>query len=179
MVSSRENPGKRPLNDTEPNPAAAVPECPARTRAACPSRVGPPGRRTRVAEAADQSRSRRARGLLRLIRALGRGHGSDPEVRHHGQIAVRISDPVTLLGNRQPPSRDHDAHCVRVRLHACEQESDFNAVEYGADIVRRAGEFRTAERIEQQINVGFRVQSRLDMLSRSISEFDPDRTLNR
>jgi hypothetical protein len=43
----------------------------------------------------------------------------------HDQVADRVSDPVALPGHRQPAGRNHDADCVRVRIHACEPKPNF------------------------------------------------------
>jgi phage terminase small subunit len=67
------NPGKRPLNETEPRPEAAIPECPVV--------LGPVARqewdRLVLALSAphpDSSRSSGACGLLRRLHHVVRGH---------------------------------------------------------------------------------------------------------
>ena len=53
----------------------------------------------------------------------GRG---DPEIRHDGEGTLRVSGPVALRLDRQPPGRNHDADRVRIWIHAREQEQDFD-----------------------------------------------------
>ena len=98
------NPGKRPLNHDEPRPEAAIPECPPELGPVARAGMGPARRRTRRTAPAHQPRSRRPCRLLRRLRALGRGHRGDPEIRRHGQVADRISDPVALP-RRSPTGR--------------------------------------------------------------------------
>src|SRR5712675_2000306 len=71
-------------------------------------------------QAADELRSSSACGLLRRVRALGRGNGGHPEVRSDDQVAVRISSSIAIRLPRQPPGRDHDAYSFRIWLHAGE-----------------------------------------------------------
>jgi len=56
---------------------------------------------------------------------MGGINRGNPEIRHHGQIAVGISDPVTVRLYREPSGRNHDANSVGIRLHAGEQKSHF------------------------------------------------------
>ena len=115
------------MNKHEPKPEPIVPDCPAE--------LGPVARREwdRLAKRAwqaqdfDCTRSRGACGLLRGLCAVGGSNRGHPEIRHHGQIAVWLSNPVALRFDRQSSGRDHDAYCVGIRLHAGEQEQDFNA----------------------------------------------------
>ena len=74
--------------------------------------------------------------LLRCLRALGRRDGTHREIRRNDQVAAGIPDPVALSRHRQPPSGNHDADRVRVRLHACEQKSNRDAA------ATRPGSFR-------------------------------------
>ena len=131
------NPGKRPLNPDEPKPERAIPECPAE--------LGPVARR----EWDRLGKELASLGLLtNLDRAalaaycgayalVGRGHRGDPEVRHHGEVAVGLSDPVALRLDREPASRDHDADRVGVRVHAREPQSHFNAEAKRTGFIRR------------------------------------------
>src|SRR3954466_5521513 len=88
--------------------------------------------RTRPAETSDQSRPRGAGGLLRRLCALGRGHGSHPEIWPHDQIAEWIPRSVTLSGHRQPAGGDYDAPRLPLRLYARPPPPNLNAVERGA-----------------------------------------------
>ena len=85
------NPGKRPLTRTSRGPKPLSP--------IVLLELGPVAQREwdrlvgelHALTHADQPRSRRACRLLRRLRALGGGDRGDPEVRHHGEVAVRLS----------------------------------------------------------------------------------------
>jgi hypothetical protein len=49
---------------------------------------------------------------------MGRGHGSDPEVRHDGEVADRLPHAVALSWPRKQAGGADDAHRIRVRFHA-------------------------------------------------------------
>lgn len=77
---------------------------------------------------------------------VDRGDRSDPDLGRYDQVATGLPDLVAPRRDRQPPSRDHDADRVRVRLHAGEQKPDIDAVTERADLVRRAGRPRERRR---------------------------------
>jgi hypothetical protein len=52
------------------------------------------------------------------IRLPDRSDRSLAEVRRDNEIADRASDTVAVPGYRQPPSRNYDADCLRVWIHA-------------------------------------------------------------
>ena len=52
-------------------------------------------------ETANCARSRSPRCLLQRVWALGRSYRSHPEIRHDGQITVRLPDPIALCLDRQ------------------------------------------------------------------------------
>jgi phage terminase small subunit len=110
------NPGKRPLNNNEPHPEVAIPDC--------PLELGPVAKQ-------EWDRMAAQLGPLRMITqldraalasycaayALGRGDPGHPDLRRDGEIAVRLPGPVAIRLNRQPPNRDHDADRIRVWLY--------------------------------------------------------------
>ena len=82
------------------------------------------------------SGSWRARHLLRCIRILDGSPGADPQVRHDGEVADGLSDPVTLPCHRQPPGRADDTDCIRVRLYTCKPQPDICAAARPAPAAR-------------------------------------------
>lgn len=59
--------------------------------------------------------------------ALGRSNAKHPEVRHHGEIALWLSDPVAICRHRQSSGRDFDAHRIGVRIYPREPKQNFDA----------------------------------------------------
>jgi hypothetical protein len=85
-----------------------------------------------------------ARIVLRRLRDVGGSHRSDLEVRHDGKGAIRISGVIALCVDREPPGRDHDADCIRIRIHPRKPQQDFTPSEDERDLFnvleRRGGE---------------------------------------
>lgn len=97
------NPGKRPLNMNEPRPEPALPDCPPELSATAQREwarlIGELSKLNLITNL--------DRGALATYCGLwdvGRGDGANPEIRHHGEIADWLSDPISLSRDREPPS---------------------------------------------------------------------------
>ena len=118
VVRLRGNPGKRRLNDAEPqpgSPGAGLPLVPRRRGA---QGVEAPVQGAGGARPAHGHRPRPARRLLPGARPLGRGGRPRSALRHHGQVTQRLPDAEPLCRGRQQAGRDHGADRRRVRHDA-------------------------------------------------------------
>jgi hypothetical protein len=112
------NPGKRPLNPTEPRPEPIVPDCPVELGPSARRDMGEARRPISIAQAAHAARSGSIGGLLRRLRALGGSHRGHSKVRGDGEVTHRLSNAVALCCDGESSGRDHDADRLRIRLHA-------------------------------------------------------------
>lgn len=94
---------------------------PSNLRTLCPS-----CERAHRVRRTEQVRSRPPCHIMRRFCDVDRSNGCPPTIRYHDQIAKRISGPIPLRRNREPPSRDDAADCRRVWLHPrCTQSQLF------------------------------------------------------
>ena len=109
----------------------------ARTAACCPRRMEPDRRRAHRVRRTKQVRSRPPCHILRRFCDVDRSNGCPPTIRYHDQVAKRISGPIPLRRNREPPSRDDAADCWRVWLHPRCTQSQLFVFERKLNVVGR------------------------------------------
>lgn len=77
--------------------------------------------------------------------SLVRRDRGDSEIRHHGEVAIRLSDPVAICSDRQSSGGTDDADFGGIWIYPCKQKPDFNTASGGAVTVRLVrSENRTA-----------------------------------